>query len=172
MGDWKNYRLWHLDRRRGSKPRRKYSVTRRTREKYDNGCRYLFERCDPAKTQAQDIQRTEQAVRPRWEWREGPALERGCNSTFLFLGRAGKLLVAFCLCFVLCALCSVCVCFPFFFLSTGDHFSAKLKETWALDADQVADVRNRRASIFSPITLLKLARTSNAQFGRSANALG
>ena len=41
------------------------------------------------------------------------------------------------------------------------------------DADQVADdVRNRRASIFSPITLLKLARISNTQFGRSANVLG
>ena len=29
------------------------------------------------------------------------------------------------------------------------------------DADQVADVRNRRANIVSPITLLKMARTSN-----------
>ena len=37
------------------------------------------------------------------------------------------------------------------------------------DADQVADVRNRRASIFSSITLL-IARTNNIQFGRSANA--
>ena len=40
------------------------------------------------------------------------------------------------------------------------------------DADQVADVRNRRASIFSPITLLKMARTNNTRFGRSENALG
>ena len=40
------------------------------------------------------------------------------------------------------------------------------------DVDQVADVRNRRASIFSPITLLKMARIKNARFGRSANALG
>ena len=40
------------------------------------------------------------------------------------------------------------------------------------DADQVADVRNWKASIFSPITLLKMARTNNARFDRSANALG
>ena len=40
------------------------------------------------------------------------------------------------------------------------------------DADQAADVRNRRASIFSPITLLKMARINNARFGRSENALG
>ena len=40
------------------------------------------------------------------------------------------------------------------------------------DADQVADVRNRRANIFSSVTLLKMVRTSNARFGRSANALG
>ena len=40
------------------------------------------------------------------------------------------------------------------------------------DADQVADVRNRRASIFSSITLLKMVRTNNTRFGRSENALG
>ena len=38
------------------------------------------------------------------------------------------------------------------------------------DADQVADVRNRRASIFSSITL-KMARINNTRFGRSENAL-
>ena len=40
------------------------------------------------------------------------------------------------------------------------------------DADQVADVRNQRAGIFSPITPLKMARTNNTRFGRSENALG
>ena len=40
------------------------------------------------------------------------------------------------------------------------------------DEDRVAEVRNRRASIFPPITLLKMVRTSNTRFGRSANALG
>ena len=40
------------------------------------------------------------------------------------------------------------------------------------DADQVADVRNRRASSFSPITPLKMAKINNTRFGRGANALG
>ena len=40
------------------------------------------------------------------------------------------------------------------------------------DADQVADLRNRRANIFLPITPLKMARTNNTRFGRSENALG
>ena len=125
MGDWKNYRLRHLDRRRGPKPRRKYFVTHGMREKYDNGCRDLFESCDPVKTQAQDIQRTEQAVRPRWEKREGTALERGCSSTLFSCGELGGFLFVlrmFCL-------CCVCVCFPNYFSFSGDRFSAKLKVT-------------------------------------------
>ena len=40
------------------------------------------------------------------------------------------------------------------------------------DADQVADVRNRRVSIFSPIKPLKMAKTNNTRFGRSESALG
>ena len=40
------------------------------------------------------------------------------------------------------------------------------------DEDQVADLRNRRVSIFSSITLLKMARTNNTRFGRNENALG
>ena len=40
------------------------------------------------------------------------------------------------------------------------------------DADQVADVRNRRARIFLPINPLKMAKTNNTRFGRSENALG
>ena len=89
---------------------------------------------------------------------------------FSFIGGAlghGRLVV-----YALCSLCTVCVlCFPKLFFYPGDHFSAKLKDMRG-DADQVADVRNRRASIFSPITLLKMARTNNARFDRSANALG
>ena len=53
------------------------------------------------------------------------------------------------------------------FLFSGDDFSERREEK----RGQVADVRNRRASIFSPITLLKMARTNNTRFGRSANAL-
>ena len=40
------------------------------------------------------------------------------------------------------------------------------------DADQVADVRNRRARIFLPINPAKMAKTNNTRFGRSENALG
>ena len=105
----------------------------------------------------------------RWKRREGPALERGCNSTSFFWGELEGSLLAFCLCFVLCTLCVLC--FPKLFFYPGDHFSAKLKDIRG-DVDQVAEVRNRRASIFSSITLLKMARTSNTRFGRSANALG
>ena len=98
-----------------------------------------------------------------------PALGRGCT-LLSFRGRAGKLLAVFCLYFVLCAPCVFV--FRNYFFSTGDYFSAKLKDgTRALDADRVADVRNRRASVLSPITLLKLARTSKAGFDRSANAI-
>ena len=98
-----------------------------------------------------------------------PALERGCNSTFFFWGELGGSLLCFCVLFPSAALC-VSV-FPKLFFFPGDHFSAKLKDMRG-DADQVADVRNRRASIFSPTTLLKMARTNNTRFGRSANALG
>ena len=54
------------------------------------------------------------------------------------------------------------------FLFSGDDFSEKREGR----RGQVADVRNRRASVFLPTTLLKMARTSNTRFGRSANALG
>ena len=69
---------------------------------------------------------------------------------------------------VLSLLCVCSVSQIYFF--TGDHFSAKLKDMRG-DADHVAELRNRRASIFSSIPLLKIARTSNARFGRSANVL-
>ena len=127
-GDWKNYRLWHLDRTRGSKPRRKY-FKHGTSDKDGNGYRYPFDSFYPVKTKAQDIQRRKQAVRPRWKRREGPALKRGCISTFLFLGRsweasclsvwgeAGRLLV--CLSgaklggfLPVSSMHCVCVCFP------------------------------------------------------------
>ena len=40
------------------------------------------------------------------------------------------------------------------------------------DADQVADVRNRRANISLPINPLKTAKVNNTRFGRIENALG
>ena len=70
------------------------------------------------------------------------------------------------------AVCALCVlCFLNYCFSIQVILLSKLKATRG-DADQVADVRKRRANIFSSITLLKMARTSNARFGRSANALG
>ena len=40
------------------------------------------------------------------------------------------------------------------------------------DADQVADVPIRRASILLHINPLKMAKTKSTQFGRSENVLG
>ena len=40
------------------------------------------------------------------------------------------------------------------------------------DADQIAEVCNRRASTFLPINSLKMAKTNNTRFGRIENALG
>ena len=86
---------------------------------------------------------------------KAPPWNAAVTLSFFFWGELGSSLLL-----PVCASCSaLCVCFPKLF-------------SRVLDADQVADVRNQRASIFSPITLLKLARTSNARFGRSANALG
>ena len=55
-GDWKDYRLRHLDRRREFKQKEKYF------DKYGNGCRHLFDSCNPGIPQTQDIQRREQTV--------------------------------------------------------------------------------------------------------------
>ena len=40
------------------------------------------------------------------------------------------------------------------------------------DANQVADVRDRRASTFLPINPLEMAKTNATRFGRIENALG
>ena len=91
-------------------------------------------------------------------------------STF-FSGESWEAPCLFSVCASFCC-CSVCSCFPIIYFSTGDHFSAKLKDgTWVLDADRAADVCNRRASVLLLITLLKLARTSNSRFDRSADTL-
>ena len=66
-----------------------------------------------------------------------------------------------------CASCSVlCVClFPKLLFSSQVMTSQKRRE------GRRGQVANRRASVFSPTTLLKMARTSHTRFGRSANAL-
>ena len=75
-----------------------------------------------------------------------------------------------CLCFVFFVCMCLSVCSLFIVLS-GDPFFSKLKNTRG-DADQVADVRNRRASISLPINPLKTAKINNTRFGRIENALG
>ena len=94
------------------------------------------------------------------------------NAAVTLLSFSGESWEATCLfsVFTLSLLC-VCSVSKVIVFYPGDHFSAKLKYMRG-DADHVAEVRNRRASIFSSITLFKMARTSNARFGRSANALG
>ena len=76
-----------------------------------------------------------------------------------------------CSLFVLRVFClSMPVCLLFIFIS-GDHFFSELKNMSG-DADQVADVRNRRASISLPNNPLKTAKINNTRFGRIENALG
>ena len=75
------------------------------------------------------------------------------------------------------AACASCFSSVRIFLSalsivlSGDDFFSELKNMRG-DADQVADVRNRRANIFLPINLLKMAKTNNTRFGRIEKALG
>ena len=69
--------------------------------------------------------------------------------------------------------CCVClsVCFVYCSTVSGDHFFSEPKNTRG-DADQVADIRKRRASTFLPINPLKTANINNTWFGRIENALG
>ena len=93
------------------------------------------------------------------------------NAAVTLLSFSGESWEGPCL-FYVCALSTLCVCSVFLnYCSIQVILISKLKDMRG-DADQVADVRNRMASIFSPITLLKMARTNNARLGRSANALG
>ena len=72
-----------------------------------------------------------------------------------------------------CALCSlsVCACLPVHYLLFYQVIMFSELKTMSGDEDQVADVRNRRASTFLPINPLKKARTNNTRFGRIENAL-
>ena len=87
---------------------------------------------------------------------------------FFFLWRAfghGRLVACvscfFCLCVPVCSVFQIIVLFRWSLLS----------ELKSMRADQVPDVRNRRASIFSPINSLKTAKTNNTRLCRSENAL-
>ena len=96
-----------------------------------------------------------------------------CNAAVALLSFSGESWVAPCL-FSVCASCSVlCVCsvFHFFFFFLGNHFSAKLKDMRG-DADKSLMYTTGGQAFSRLPPLLKMAKTSNARFGRSANALG
>ena len=166
-----------------SSKKRKYFVTdgkcghaSQSKEyKNGNGCRNLFDSCYPAKTKAQDIQRRKQAVRPGWKRRAGPALESGCTSTFLFLGRcweasclsvwgeAARLL--FCFVYAL-----FFFCFPKLLNYPGETYQqAERRGSWTPIKSLMYATGGQALSRLLPY--LKMAMTSNARFDRSPNAL-
>ena len=73
-----------------------------------------------------------------------------------------------------CASCSlsVCACLSVHYLLFYQVIMFSELKNMRGDADQVADVRNRRASTFLFINPLKMTKTSNTRFGRIENALG
>ena len=150
----------------GVNSRGKNSVTPGTINKYGNFCRHLFDSCYPVKTQTQDIQRTEQAVRPRWERRESPALERGCTSTLSFpVAKLGGFL------FVLYALFFCFFCFPKLLIYPGETYQqAERRGSWTPIKSLMYATGGQALSRLLPY--LKMAMTSYARFDRSANTLG
>ena len=73
-----------------------------------------------------------------------------------------------------CASCSlfVCACLSLHCLLFYHVIMFRELKNIKGDADQVADVRNRRASTFLPINSLKMAKTNITPFGRIENVLG
>ena len=86
----------------GSSLEGKQIVTHGTSQKHENYGRRHLPAAGP-----QTQKRREQAVRPWWKRREGPALERGCNSTFFFWGELGGSLLVL-------HLSELCVCSVFY----------------------------------------------------------
>ena len=66
---------------------------------------------------------------------------------------------------VLCPCVPVCRFFVYCSAALGDHFFSELRNMRG-DADQVADVRNRRASIFLPINPSKIITTVSGSMYR------
>ena len=67
---------------------------------------------------------------------------------------------------------SVCACLSVHYLLFYQAIMFSELKNMRGDADQVADVRNRRASTFLPINSLKTAKINKTRFGRIENALG
>ena len=112
MGSRTNHRQRFLDRGRGFKPRGRIPPTT---ECVDTQTREKSTRITADTTFLQQGYKTfsEQNKRfdPRWEKREGPALEGGCSSTFFFWGKREGSLLVFCLC-PLCARFSKLLIYP------------------------------------------------------------
>ena len=90
------------------------------------------------------------AVRPWWGRRRvATAMGRGCKGSLFFSSREHWGWGARCLCFVPAL---------FFIHCPFQVITSQRAESMRGDADQVADVRNRRASIFLPINPLKMQR--------------
>ena len=87
---------------------------------------------------------------------------------FFFSGRDVGPWDARCFCFVFFVF--VCLSVRFVYCSIRSSSPSELKNI-RRDADQVAGVRNRRASISLTINRLKTAKINNTRFGRIENAL-
>ena len=127
----------------------------------------------PPKRRHKTSQRRKQAVRPGWKRRAGPALESGCTSTFLFLERCWE---ASCLSvwggaarLLLCLVYAL-----FFFLFFRSYVFPFTGDSYQQDVVRRGQVMYATGGQAFPRLLpyLKMARTSNAWFGRSANTLG
>ena len=96
------------------------------------------------------------------------ALEHGCNGIVFFPGGTlGRERLAV---YASCSL-SVCARLSVHYLLFYQVIMFSELKNMRGDADQVADVRNRRVNIFLPINPLT-AKINNTRFGRIENALG
>ena len=101
--------------------------------------------------------------------REAIAWNAAVMVLFYFLGRTlghGRLAV-----YSSCSL-SLCACLSVHYLLFYQVIMFSELKNMRGDADQVTDVRNRKASTFLPINPLKMAKINNTRFGRIEKALG
>ena len=107
--------------------------------------------------------------------REGPALERGCTSTFLFRDRCWE---ATCLSVwggaarpFFCFVYALFFCFPKLSIYPGETYQqAERRGSWTPIKSLMYATGGQALSRLLPY--LKMAMTSNARFDRSTNTLG
>ena len=166
MGDWTNSASRILTAGAGSSKKGNISSTTERATSTRTTADISSTAAAPLKRRHKTFSEQNKQFDPDGRREKAPPWNAAVTLLFFFWGKLGGSL----LCIVFCR-CFVCVLFPKLFFFSGDDFSAKLQDIRG-DVDQAAEVRNRRASIFSSITLLKMARTNNTRFGCSANALG